>query len=351
MAKRFVCAVGGVGLLLAVALVPVGAKATTSRDAVGASTESTPVPGAGTQEDMSCETTPYPPAPAGFDPLSATAVELAKFGFPQRPAGDDTSSAVASWAQMVANAKYQDTLGAPDCVPTAAPVHFTTYYGGYWAGRVVPASYIGASSFTWAESEWTVPILNRGNPDYSECDANAVPPSAGAWVGIGIYNIIQSGSVSCQESPPVYKMWNEDYPQPPHFVGPAISAGDLVSVEVTYVGGDECDFFETNETTGHYMNPANTNCVNHAGNYADFILERLEPYYLPGFATFRQDANYMGDSSHTYGLLSGSGNNDLYEITSDCTSSGTVLSLPGSVNDTDHGFDQHYYASAPVCNS
>ena len=45
------------------------------------------------------------------------------------------------------------------------------------------------------------------------------------------------------------------------------------------------------------------------------------------------------------------GKNDIFRMTSNCASSGTVLSNPGEVNGTLNSFTQNTYASSPYCNT
>lgn len=47
--------------------------------------------------------------PPDFDPATATAAQLQKYGFPPRPAGDSSSPAVKAWLQAVTGATIRDT--------------------------------------------------------------------------------------------------------------------------------------------------------------------------------------------------------------------------------------------------
>lgn len=59
----------------------------------------------------------YSQPPSGFDPLTVSASELAMYGFPQRPPGDNTG-ALSAWEQMVSSAKTYE-VPQPICGTTA----------------------------------------------------------------------------------------------------------------------------------------------------------------------------------------------------------------------------------------
>jgi hypothetical protein len=83
---------------------------------------------------------------------------------------------------------------------------------------------------------------------------------------------------------------------------------------------------------------------------ADYIVERLQDSntndYLPNFGTVVMSNDYFYSASNGYRLVSTE--NQKYVMTSDCTSTGKILSAPGSI---DNGqFSQVWYASSPYKN-
>lgn len=63
----------------------------------------------------------YSQPPAGFDPLTGSASELAMYGFPQRPPGN-SAGALSTWGQMVSSATTYE-------VPQ--PICGTTTHGNF----------------------------------------------------------------------------------------------------------------------------------------------------------------------------------------------------------------------------
>jgi hypothetical protein len=62
----------------------------------------------GTSPNCGIEGPSYPAPPAGFNPTTATAAQLRKYGFPPRPVGDPSSPAVKAWLQAMNNASTPD---------------------------------------------------------------------------------------------------------------------------------------------------------------------------------------------------------------------------------------------------
>lgn len=224
-----------------------------------------------------------------------------------------------------------------------------TVYSGNWSGYQINASdVVGGSYFTYVDSTWTVPSV--ASHPYSACGpTNSDPaPDVSMWTGIDTSNIIQSGTDSCSDSTPTYRFWTEDFPQGTRYEGPHVSGGDTAYVSVEWKGNNTCEYFEENESTGGYADHVHTDCNYHGKYQADYILERVGPNYTQAFATVRDHYTFWQSASSVSGGLT-SGNGQRNVMTSNCTSSGTVLVAPGSVSNTDNGFNQVHYADSRVC--
>ncbi len=133
--------------------------------------------------------------PAGFNPLTATAAELATYGLPPRPAG---AAALATWTKLVS---HLGQLVAPDVTISAAqpnnlaklPATVPSAKAGVssgstsiWSGYV--SKQASSSYFDVASGEWIQPSIST-----TSC-AGATHLS---WVGLGGYGtskLIQDGT-------------------------------------------------------------------------------------------------------------------------------------------------------------
>lgn len=114
----------------------------------------------GPAESCFADVVTYPPVPIGFEPLSATATQLQKYGLPPRPPADNLA-AVKEWEQVVGHAQHLSNVD-PIC---GGPPH-RMVSSSNWAGHVVPYTYVGSVPFTWSESEWSQPSV-PGDSRYS----------------------------------------------------------------------------------------------------------------------------------------------------------------------------------------
>ncbi len=279
--------------------------------------------------------------PAGFNPLTASAAALKAYGFPPRPT---SASALAAWTQAMEHAKTYvapSPVWAPAWVsPEIQPATETGTCSTNWAGYMDQSANNGGVAYTQTSADWViaaVPALG-GSP----------VPAAAFWTGIGGWgpsgsNVIdQAGTVSIANSPtPSYRMWVEDYPNPPQYVGPVISPGNTVYVSVYYEGNGQTEYYLENESTGKYTPwPASTPYYD--GSSADYINEMPNgPGTLPDF----------GSVPFTYAQLTG-GNTDgpfadfnYTKITmysgSNCT--GSVLSQPSAVGSDNESFTETWH--------
>jgi hypothetical protein len=238
------------------------------------------------------------------------------------------------------------TVPHPVCGTTKRALAYI--YGGRWAGDAAPAAANGLSKITGSESVWTQPKVGNNSKYTNYNDA----PTASLWTGIGVYNgnsEVQAGCDSISISTAVYKCWTEDLPQGLVWEGPSVRPGQQMFVSVQYSAGGEAEYYFENLTTGTAQSIVH-NAPNVNFGAANFILERADGLYLPNFGTISQDDNFFTSNGTTYdGLVSGK--NDVFRMTSNCESSGTMLSNPGPVDDSVNGFTQNTYASSPYCNT
>lgn len=276
----------------------------------------------------------FPPAPH-LHPLTASAAQLRASGFPSRPPASDRK-AFARWQAVVSHAKHYETPH-PICGITS----HTSYYWGFWAGHVVPRSDYGGSYITQVESEWVQPKVN-GDANYTNYqDA----PDTSYWAGMGASDLIQAGADSINTSTPQYRFWTEDWPaQNTIWEGPVIRPTDTAYVDVTYDGNNQATYFLENMTTGAYQ--SFTNAAPDVGNgYADYINERVNNLYLPETGSVYVSDNYFWQANGSFNQLT-PGRDDVIVMTSNCTSSGTVLSQPGNLA-SDGSFYQQWENRKP----
>ncbi len=209
---------------------------------------------------------------------------------------------------------------------------------------MVPNSNYSGDHFTWSEGTWIQPSV-PGNANYADVNWQS-SPDASFWTGIGVSSLVQAGVDSIATTDPQYRFWTEDYPNSTVWEGPAISPGDSAYVYAEYISSNDCYYFLEDITTGQYQ-PFNNSCPYDGYAAANFINERVNGLYLPDFGTHATSGNYFGDSSNTYGLSSS--NNTINIMTSNCLSSGTVLSQPSGVA-TDTSYNNEWYASSPYTN-
>jgi hypothetical protein len=255
----------------------------------------------------------------GFKPLQASAVQLTANGFPSRPSVSDPA-ALAAWRRVVENARH---FSVPH--PVCGTGKHTDIDNGRWAGHVVPKSDYSNFTFVQTQSEWTQPSV-PGNSSYTNYQT---APDASFWDGIGISDLLQAGCDSIATNSPQYRCWTEDYPENNIWEGPAAAPNDLMYSFVSYLGGNVTHYYLENVTTGEVQSFDNSS-PDVGSNAANFINERVNGLYLPNFDVTYMSDNYFWQSNNTEHELTTT--NDLYIMTSNCESNGTVLSDPGGVS-------------------
>jgi hypothetical protein len=175
------------------------------------------------------------------------------------------------------------------------------------------------------QTEWTQPSV-PGDSGYTNYQT---APDASFWGGIGVDDLLQAGCDSIATKSQQYRCWTEDYPENTIWEGPAAAPNDLMYSLVDYLGGNVTYYYLENVTTGEAQSFDNAS-PDVGSNAANFINERLNGLYLPNFGSTYMSDNYFWQSNNTEHELTRT--NNLIIMTSNCKSSGTVLSDPGGVS-------------------
>jgi hypothetical protein len=282
---------------------------------------------------------------AGFTPLAASNAQLEANGYPRRPPASNRK-ALALWTGVVGHARY---FGVPH--PVCSNTKHSIIYNRKWAGHVVPKADYGNQLITLSESEWVQPSV-PANSNYTNYQT---APGASFWTGMSNdSSILQAGCDTIATSTVQYRCWTEDYPQGTVYEGPIVTPGDTVFVYVEYCGvysipncgQGQTHYYIENVTSGHAQSFINSSPYVAEAN-ADYINERLNGLYLPNFGSILQWDNNFWQTNTQHSLTT---TNDRYDMTSNCLSTGTILSEPTSV-DSYAQFHQNWYNASPYSNS
>lgn len=233
----------------------------------------------------------YDQPPAGFNPLTASDVELEQYGFPPRPPQSD-SAHYAAWKraasasritpQLIPTNVYNGPAKNVKIGPGIPGVHNGTVFSANsqnWSGYVLDGA---NGSFTKNNSEmseqWYVPHPTQA-PIPPTC--NGTWDYSFEWVGFDGWtssDVLQAGTeadANCTST--LYSFWYEWYPLAETRISFAISAGDDVEVEVWYTTTSpygHAQFFNasTAKATSVAFNPPSG--TTYVGNSAEWVLER-----------------------------------------------------------------------------
>jgi Peptidase A4 family len=184
-----------------------------------------------------------PPAPAGFDPLTATATDLARHGLPRRPDPDTEPGLAALWEQKavqyrnfehLAPAAHPAAVAAPLAVPGLGPDPIDS------CGYNLTSN---SGPFTSLFITWTVPDLQYDG------DAFGIN-SLHTFAGLGFLDVHVQLTVDSSQSVTCV-LWAEDVGD----IELAVRPGDVLSASLclnTNAAGTAAYFF-TNETTAQTM--------------------------------------------------------------------------------------------------
>jgi len=219
--------------------------------------------------------------PRGFDPLTASAAEVVKNGFPERP---EDSHNLERYRRVFGQLKDKFDYIEPTFRVNTDRVHGPrkrlaaagTETSTNWSGAVVFAP--RGQSFKWVEGDWVVPDVDAPTKNQWYYCAN--------WIGIdgdGSPDVCQAG-VECEVyrsgnsfSRNIYPWW-EWYPlSEVQITNLNINPGDMVTMLICTTGANAttASVFFSNRTTGastslNFSAPAGTKLV---GNCAEWIVE------------------------------------------------------------------------------
>ncbi len=302
----------------------------------------------------------FPAAPASFDPLTATDLTLATYGFPPRPDKNVDAAGYAKWARAMkyATKRWDGELKptqiyhgpmqpakAPAAALAQAPASVsntaTLAYSGNWSGFVntnTLHSYSTKTSYYYIYSYYNVPVAQQ-TP--GTCDGGWDYGSA--WNGIDGWNsgdVLQAGvefDAYCSGSTTAtfYSAWIEWYPYSETRVY-GVNPGDDMFVETVDTSSVAGYVYVEDVTQGIFdafdlTPPSGTALV---GNSAEFVVER--PGVGGGLATltdyvydFWADNNdYTFKGAHSY---PGSTSSKTYNV--EMVQGGDVVSYPTAEGD------------------
>jgi hypothetical protein len=235
-----------------------------------------------------------PLPPANFQPLKASAEELARYGYPKRPDAASRPALARFWETAAA---HKTRFIEPRLIPTGA-THVVlrdgnaTHSSSTWSGAYQEAP--NGQSFDTVVGEWIVPTVELPS------GAAAGPYSASIWVGIdgrsgsGAKDVLQAGT-TCKFTDEAGTMsdvttyaWFEWYPQGEHMIADfTVSPGDHIRCAVCALTKTIGYYGMQNVTTGDvtvltFAAPKGTKL---GGNTAEWIVERAthnkKPDLLP----------------------------------------------------------------------
>lgn len=302
--------------------------------------------------------------PTGFNPLTASDEELARYYFPPRPDAAEEES-YAQWVDLMSN--YKGTP-EPELVVTVKPAEeqdnsilayngilarnnrsYGTRYSKFWSGYDSNLGKTSSLLYTQVQMDYVHPSINSAGKLYF----NAI------WTGLGGVNnedlLVQAGTVNDgvhPNLPPNYASFEYLSDDRSETIGITrvdlgISPGDRIHVYVSFQkANDLFSYYIANNTTGQSANgTVKLSADKHYdGTTAEWVVERVQhtvnnervPYNLGDYGTVTlTNCKATLNTSNTWlDLDSLSGLNKII-MTSDRTSSGTVLSEPGDISSSD----------------
>jgi hypothetical protein len=271
----------------------------------------------------------YAPPPTGFNPLTASDVELDQYGFPPRPSRQEAGG-YARWKRMVTATRVTPEV-TPTLIYNELPRDWTvdssagntkTGTSRNWSGF---AYSVASGTFATNESmvcaEWTIPAVEQAT---GVCSSTLYQSSQ--WVGFdgapssGSSDILMAGTAanaSCtipRRTPittATYSAWYEWYPNPEaQLSGLPVSPGDAMDVCVFYTipsaastqGHASIYNQTTNLGVAVGFNPSSG--TTYVGDSAEWIMQRPTPTVaggtlpdLPNFGFFGFNDAYAVDPS------------------------------------------------------
>jgi hypothetical protein len=311
----------------------------------------------------------YDVPPAGFDPLTASDVELEQWGFPPRP-GTSNAAAFARWKRMAGLARVTPQLTFTNVYSSPARnvglgsviQNITNTTSDVWSGAVLSgADHTFSVNETLVEGGWNIPSAAQA---VGTC--NTTEDYAWQWVGFdgwGSNDVLQAGTEADSNcSSKLYSAWYEWYPNAETRVSsPAVGPGDEVEVQVWYTttspyGHAYWADYRTGASASVAFNPPSG--TTYEGNSAEWIVERPtvsgSPSDLANYGSMTMVATYARIGTATFYSPSSapSGATSLnvsmtcppWNPSSSCTttttiSASTLFVLPGSIEDVLYFYD------------
>lgn len=287
--------------------------------------------------------------PAGFNPLKASAQQLAAYGFPPKPAN---AVDLHTWEVAVTGPldwvppNPQFAVGSLDSNASASPDSgvTSTNCNGNWAGYEALSSSNGGIQYAFSEANWVQPSVDS-NPTYSNSSWDTGAPSVGVWTGVGAASsgeYIQAGVWAASTQTASYRFVTQNYPYQKTVdpEGPVVSPGDSIYVSVSFDPNTyDTNFWLENVTTNKVSSFTNYT-PDYSGSAADFIVEYPSvafSSYFPNFGSVTLTGDE--DASYTGSITPINGENVMKDVmTSNGTCSGTALANTGGIDGSIQGF-------------
>jgi Peptidase A4 family len=268
-----------------------------------------------------------PQPPPGFNPVTASKVDLDFYGYPSKPNPQSAPKAYGQWQKMVsvprgANAQVTQTniYNGPfqaaftgKAAPNSTTVKGATFASSLnWSGFAdVGPKGTFTSNDSYIIQYWIVPKAQQA---FGVC--NGVWDFAFQWAGFDGYgssDVLQAGTLTaayCGNVPQAtwYSAWYEWYPFSAVIVSiPPVQPGDYMAEEVWYTTSSPqghayiVNFTENIAGVYSFSPPSGTTFV---GNSAEWIQERPGVYYglatLANYVTNVFNNNYAYNGSNTF---------------------------------------------------
>jgi hypothetical protein len=250
------------------------------------------------------------PAPVtGFNPVTASDIDLARYGYPRRPDPVTEPGLRRLWDRaFTAKHTFVTAVLVEDKIwhtlPHGAPKKPGFGLAGNWAGGVVEVASLKLSPPQPANmvfAEWTVPTIQ---PKPAESGSQTV----GFWVGLGGWGtsqVLQAGTAATISGSSVnYWAWTEWYPAGYVVSNLAIKPGDVVSVLVCAPETDHGYVSMMNHRTGIAISagvadPTGTNPYD--GSSVEWVIEAINTE-MPNFGSVTFSQVTAGTQNHTIDL-------------------------------------------------
>lgn len=289
----------------------------------------------------------FPMPPEGFDALTATDEQLRIYGIPPRP-NKDNADDYLSWVEVVDGYDFKPTpeinvlrhqSDSPSSSSQTKLKSVATDTTNIWSGYVSKLSTDDSQFYTQAQIDYIEPTISS----VSGVCKNSY------WVGIGGYyseSLIQAGTET--EGTGTHYAWYEYLGK--HGNGIAIKpipevsvhAGDKIHVYISFQAANNLfNWYIANSTTGEVKSaliPLDAD-IYFDGSSVEWIVERTShgvPYNLGNYGSLTlTNCKAMLNTSNSWTSLGNLSNIIAVTMTSNGSSSGRVLSYPGSIYQSD----------------